>query len=291
MVDELPLIQITNREYERSVKASQRRMKQKEKEKERNKAATKKKSSKGGNGSLAFLKTTNEWLEDVPVRIIAAYDNFVGNGEDLVQSKVDTFCVWLSWKVNIAVERKRQAVLRILHGQYQSTVVGKVMKMANAIKSFCSDPLGALGTFAGAIFGPVASVFKWIVELTAEIIKLAANLAKIMAVLPPNPPSPHINYDKFKLKVKSISMAEVTSDPNTLPPPEVMFPEPPKPFTKETFKEGFEKATASLKSGRKKYTLSEEDKKSLAGFNVSYNIYDYIKEASTPEINIDSTIS
>ena len=270
MTDELPLIQLKDKELERSRKAAERKKKQEEKEKERNKKATEKKkaSSTGASGGpLDFLKYTNEWLEDMPVRIVEAYDNFVKDGEKVAQSNVDTFCIWLAWKVNVAVERKRQVILRILHEQYKTTVGGKVMQAATAIQSFCSDPLGALGTFASVLFGPVVAVFKWAVELAHQILKLAANLAKIMAVLPPSPPSPQINYDQFKLTIKSISMAEVVADPSTLPPPEVVFPEPPKPFSKETFEASFEGTNFSLKSSQMKYTLSEEDKKALAGFD------------------------
>ena len=269
MSEELPLIQLKDKELERSRKAAERKKKQEEREKERNKKATaKKKASSSGvsGGPLDFLKSTNEWLEDMPTRIIEAYDNFIKDGENVAQSKVDKFCVWLAWKVNVAVERKRQVVLRILHDQYRTTVGGKVMQAANAIQSFCSDPLGALGTFASVLFGPVVVVFKWMAELAHQILKLAVNLAKIMAVLPPTPPSPQINYDKFKLQVKSISMAEVVADPNNLPPPEVVFPEPPRPFSKETFAETFE-GSALLKSSQKKYILSEDDRKALLGFD------------------------
>lgn len=271
MAEELPLIQLKNNgEIDRSRSSLNRKKTEKEKEKERNKKATaKKKASKSGasGGPLDFLITTNEWLEDMPIRITMAYNNFIGNGEDLGQSKVDKFCAWLAWKVNIAIERKRQTVLKILHEQYKSTAAGKVMSVANAVQEFCNDPIGAIGALAGAILGPVFAVFKWVTQLVVEIIKLAANLAKIMAVLPPSPPNPHINYDKFKLNVKSISMAEIMADPSSLPAPEVMFPEPPKPFTKESFSEGFERDSASLKSTQVKYTLSEEDKKALAGFD------------------------
>jgi hypothetical protein len=284
MVEELPLIQVTSEEYERAVAASQYRQTAQERAEERNKQSTAKRKSGPPDGPLAFLKTTNDWLEDVPIRITAAYNNFIGNGEDLVQSKVDIFCAWLAWKVNIAVERKRQVVLQILYDQYKSTAGGKVAAVAKAIQDFCNDPIGAIGSLAGAIFGPVFAVFKWIVELGKEILRLASNLARIMAVLPPSPPNPHINYDKFKLKIKSISMAEVISDPYNLPPPEVMFPEPQKPFTKESFTKGFEKATASLKSSKKKYVLSEEDKKTLAGFN-TLSLSDVISSETNVDIS------
>lgn len=264
----IPVIEIRNKDLDRARKGLPPET-QEEKEKERNKKATAKKKAKksGKGGSLAFLATTNDWLEDMPLRIIAAFENFVGSGENALQSKVDIICAWLAWKVNIAVERKRQAILRILYGQYEKTVGGRVMKVASAVQSFCNDPLGALGSFAGALFAPIAAVFNWILELGSQILRLAENLAKIVSALPPTPPNPRINYDKFKLKIGSISLSTITSDPYKLPPPEVMFPEPEKPFTKETFAKTFETATARLKSGQKKYMLSEEDRKTLAGFD------------------------
>lgn len=289
----LPLIQIPDKELERARKADERREKKEEKERKRNERATSKKKAKekakksGSGGPLGFLQSTNDWLEDVPIRIVAAYENFIGNGEKIAQKKVDVICTWLAWKVNIAVERKRQVVIKILHEQQKTTVYGKVMRMATAIQDFCSDPLGALGAFASAIFGPVIAVFKFAVELGRQVLKLAANLAKIMSALPPAPPDPHINYDKFKLKINSISMAEISADPSRLPAPETMFPEPPKPFTKKSFEEGFEKESASLKSSKKKYTLSKEDKETLSMFNTGSSLSDVIKEQTMSEVNFD----
>lgn len=289
----LPTIKLKNNgELDRSYKANDLKKKSSEKNKERNKKATAKAKAPKGKGPLDFLDDTNDWLEDVPVRLVAAYNNFIGDGENLVQSKVDVICEWLAWKVNIAVERKRQAILRVLYDQYQTTVGGKVMKAASAIQNFMNDPLGALGDLASALFGPVVTVFKWIIELAHQILRLAMNLARIMQVLPPAPPNPHINYDKFKLRVGSISLAEVTSDPRNLPAPEVLFPEPKKPFTKESFSEAFETGSAALKSGRKKYELSKEDKETLQGFSTQdYSLYGAIEEATGGNLNdIDTQI-
>lgn len=225
-----------------------------------------------------FLIPTNKWLEKVPINVINAFNNFIGTGEHVAQEKVDQICVWLSWKVNIMIERKRQELLKKLHGMYQNTVGGKVMKMATAIKDFMSDPLGAVGSFASALGGPVPKVIQWGVILIKEIPKLAANLAKIVSALPPQPPNPNINYDKFKLKINSISMGAITSDPSSLPAPEVMFPEPEKPFSKEGFKTAFENASAGLKSSKQKFVLTEEDKLAMEKMKESYenqalNIY------------------
>ena len=79
----------------------------------------------------------------------------------------------------------------------------------------------------------------------------------------------YINYNKFKLKVKTISMSDIKSDPSNLPAPEVMFPEPERPFSKETFTKTFETDSSKLKSVKVKYKLKEQDKKALESLNMS----------------------
>ena len=213
---------------------------------------------------LQFLTTTNDYLEKVPENIISAFDNMIGSGEKIGQGKVDAICAWLAWKVNIAIERKRQAVIKTLHDQYMSNAQGPVFKAANAIMSFVSDPLGAIGDFASAIFAPVNKVLAWVKALVKEIPRLAANLARIVSALPPSPPNPHINYDKFKLKVGSISMGAIMAGTAGMKSPEEMFPEPPKPFSKESFAADFENVKVSLKESRDKFILKKEDKEAIA---------------------------
>lgn len=272
-MEELPLIQISNKELNRAIKAAERKKSAEEKAKERNKKKTaKQKKAKSGSatgGPFDFLIATNDWLEQVPDMINAAFDNCMNDMETITQSKVDTICTWLAWKVNIGIERVRQRVLKALHKQYESTVGGRVMQTAMAIKSFCSDPLGAIGKFASSIFAPVSAVLSWLPVLITEIPRLAANLANIVSALPPNPPNPHINYDKFKLSVGSVNMAMIAADPSSLPPPEVMFPEPEKPFSQKTFDNEFANASAQLKSSTMKYKLSKEDKATLMEMNSS----------------------
>ena len=224
-----------------------------------------------------FLKTANDWLEKVPLRITRAFENFVGTGERTTQEKVDKICVWLAWKANIAIERLRQRLIRILYDQYKTTAGGKVMQAATAVQKFVSDPLGALGSFASTVFSPVGSIIAWSNMLLVELPRLAANLARIVQVLPPEPPSPNINYDKFKLKVGSISMAIITSDPSNLPTPESMFPEPEKPFSKNSFNKVFTESSANLKSNTVKYKLNEDDANSLKTLlekETSTNLFD-----------------
>ena len=227
-----------------------------------------------GNKPLAFLSTTNDWLEQVPGATVKAFDNMVGSGENITQGKVDSICEWLSWKVNIAIERKRQAIIQTIHDQYVNNQQGPVMKAATAIMSFVSDPLGSLGAFANAIFAPIKPVFEWIKALVKEIPRLAANLANIVSALPPSPPNPHINYDKFKLKVGSISMGEIVKGTAGMKSPEEMFPEPPKPFSIASFAADFNSVAVSLKESGKGFKLKKADAEAIAQNPVPKSITD-----------------
>ena len=191
-------------------------------------------------GAFDFLSFTNDWLEQYPATIVRSFDNYVQKGEEIAQSKVDVICTWLAWKVNVAIERQRQKVIKALYEMYKTTVGGKVMRVAMSIKNFVTDPIGSIGEFANSVASPIKSVFDWAAMLGKELPRLAKNLAYIAQALPPEPPSPHINYNKFKLKIGSISMSTITSDPSNLPSPESMFPEPPRPWSKETFQAEFD---------------------------------------------------
>ena len=293
----LPSIQleIPNEEMDRAESTALKKKTEKLNQKSKN-ISKNIKENKTLKGAFDFLKDINKWLERYPVRIIDAFNNFVGNGEVILQEKVDQICEWLAWKINIAIERKRQTILRVLHEQYEDTVIGKLQAAATAVKKFFQNPLKAIGDFAATVFGPVYQVFRWVADLAVEILKLAENLAKIMQLLPPTPPNPRINFDKFQIKIRSISLNEVVMDPDGWPTPEVLFPEPEKPFTKEGFQRAFETASAKLKSGRKKYTLSEADKKTLQGFGQSKTLEQSIVDATMggfepiEQINFDDDI-
>lgn len=220
-------------------------------------------SSAAKNTPLAFLSTTNDWLEKVPQTTIDSFNNIIGTGENIAQSKVDDICEWLSYKVNVAVERKRQALIKTLHEQYMNNQNGPLMKAAKAISSFFSDPLGALGSLASAIFEPIKPVFDWLKILTKEIPRLAANLANIVSVLPPPPPNPHINFDKFKLKVNSFGLKEIVKGTSGMKAPEQMFSAPPDPFHADNFTGLFGDSSAELISEAFKYKLKPEDFESI----------------------------
>lgn len=210
-----------------------------------------------------FLTSLNDWLESVPLRTINAFENMIGDGEKAVQSKVDRICAWLAWKVNIAIEGMRQRLLKALYNTYKNTVVGKVMQIMNVIQNFVKNPLEAIGSFASAIFAPYGAVISWYQTLIKEVPRLAKNLSNVASALPPTPPNPHINFNAFKIKVKTISISDVTSNPDNLPPPEVMFPEPEKPFSTDTFNDVFMNVSAKLKTNRLIYKLNEKDKQAL----------------------------
>ena len=184
---------------------------------------------------LSFLTTINNTLERIPLRVINAFNNIVGSGENVTQSKIDGICAWLSYKVNVQVEKIRQKAITKLHEQYMSNTNSPMFRAARAIADFTTDPLGALGSFAGSIFAPVKIVFEWVKVLMKEIPRLASNLANIVSSLPPDPPNPNINYDKFRLKVNSIGMKEIIKGPAGFKDPEDMFPKPADPFKRDPF--------------------------------------------------------
>lgn len=206
-----------------------------------------------------FLKLTNDWLEKYPVRIVASFGQYFRSGNEYTQDKVDIICRWLAWRVNIAIERRRQEVIKALYEMYMTTATGKVMQVAMAVQNFAKDPIKSVGDFAGAIFGPVVTVIKWVTMLAKELPRLAKNLAKIAQSLPPEPPSPYINYNAFKLKIKTVDMSTITSDPANLPAPEVMFPEPTRPWSKEAFAAEMNGLSNWKEKHKKKYELKEDN--------------------------------
>lgn len=217
--------------------------------------------------ALDFLKTTNDWLEKYPLKMSNAFDNYFRAGEDIGQAEVDIICEWLAWRVNITVERVRQRVVKSLYNMYMSVTGGRVAKVVNAITSFVKDPLGALGSFASALYGPVAVVATWVTTLAKEVPRLARNLSNIAQSAPPDPPSPHINYNKFKLKIGSVNMSTILSDPSAMPSPESMFPEPTRPWSKSTFDIEMK---AAVNTAKKKYFYSPD--KTIAEVNRDDNI-------------------
>ena len=208
---------------------------------------------------LSFLKSVNDSLERVIARINNTFSNLLGT-KDMTQSKVDSTCTWLSWKINVEIEGLRQKLIKALHGMYQSTVAGQVMRMITIIQSFVKDPLGTIVSFASALFAPFGTVISWIKVLSSEIPRLAQNLARIASFVPS---SSSFNLNSFKLKIRSISLSDITSNPNNLPSPETLFPEPKKPFSEENFEETFVNFSAKLKSSKVMYKLTDKDKYAL----------------------------
>jgi hypothetical protein len=189
--------------------------------------------------ALEWLKKVNDFLEQVPLQVTEWFEHTFKSGEKLTQDFVDRQCAWLAWKINIMVERKRQEVLKTLHDEYGGYL--GALQVVTVFKQAVTDPIGTLGSVFNTIAGPYAKVVDFLKTLMKEIPRLAANLAKIASSLPPAPPNPRINFNAFKLNIKSISMADVING-GSLPTPEQMFPEPPKPFGKASFDSSFENA-------------------------------------------------
>lgn len=246
---------------------------------------------------LAWLRTTNNWLETFPSIVTIAFGNMIGTGENITQEKVDSICELLAYKTNVAIERQRQRLIRILYAQYTSNTRGPVWQAAFAIQAFFADPVGAVGKFASSIWKPVKVVFDWVKALVKEVPRLAENLARIASTLPPTPPTPNINFDKFKLKVNSIGMKEIAKGPAGFKDPEDMFPKPSDPYKQDDFILFGDDVSEFLDDGlqRKKYNLKPDDfesmssaiakqsKSSLLDFNLTLDSFESVSKID--EIN------
>ena len=187
---------------------------------------------------LDFLIKFNDFLEQVPTVVLSFFERTFKAGQTTSQSYVDLVCRYVSWKINLMIERARQKVLKSLCDQYGW--IGKVASAVNVGKQVVSNPIGAVGSFFGLIVAPASAVVDFIITLAVELPRLAANLAKIASALPPEPPDPSINFNEFKIKLGGISMGTLLSA-DSLPPPEVVVgPEPPSPWSKEAFSAAFD---------------------------------------------------
>ena len=189
--------------------------------------------------ALEWLSKINDFLEQVPVNVNTWFTNTFKSGEELTQDFVDKQCIWLSNKINRMIEEKRQQVIKTLQDEYGGYL--KALTVVTIIKKAVSDPLGTIGSFFGMLAGPYAKVVDFLQALIREVPRLAANLANIANSLPPAPPNPHINFNKFQIKVNSISMGDIMGG-GAMPSPEQMFPEVKSPSGKEAFDDMFENA-------------------------------------------------
>lgn len=195
---------------------------------------------KEGAGILSYLVEINNFLEKAPFTIVKFFHNAFQTGQKVPQKGVDMICEWCAWRINTWIEWMRQKAIRALYNQY-----GNVLSMlppVEAFKEIMSNPLNILGAVASAVkkvinllIGPFKPLYEFIAELAKQLFRLARNLAAIMSILPPDPPDPDISFDKFKLKINSIGMQDITTDPSNLPNPEEVFKEPTVPFSKEYF--------------------------------------------------------
>ena len=232
---------------------------------------------------LSWLRTINNWLEILPSVVTASLNNMIGTGENMAQSKIDMICAWLAYKINVGIERKRQEVIKALYAQYISNAKGPVWRVIIAIQSFVADPIGSVGSFASAIFGPVKTVIEWVIVLVKELPRLAQNLANVASTLPPTPPTPNINFDKFQIKVNSISMGEILKGPAGFKNPEDMFPKPIDPYEQDSFilfgDNSSEFVDGALK--QKKYSLRPDDFEAMSSAIAQQSKSNYLDQDLT----------
>ena len=217
----------------------------------------------GPDDLLKGLKTFNASLEDLPHSIIVMFDRVFGVADEVPQKGVDMICEWAAWFINYHVEQGRQSIVKSLHEQ--NSLVNKVLGPIRTVQKVVTDPIGALGAVVSAIksianifIGPIVTFVNFMIELTKELLKTAKNIAKLAEVLPPTPPNPEINFNKFKLDLGSIGIATVLEDPNNMPSPEEKFPEPIKPFSIAYFKALGNEAKTVYRKEKPFYTLPEE---------------------------------
>ena len=192
--------------------------------------------------ALEWLTKINDFLEQVPANVDKWFSQTFKAGEELTQDFVDKQCIWLSNKINRMIEEKRQQVIKTLQDEYGGYL--NALSVITVIKQVLTNPIGLIGSFFNILAGPYGKVVSFLQALIKEVPRLAANLANIANSLPPTPPNPHINFNKFKIKVNSISMGDIMGG-GAMPSPEQMFPEEKKPFGKEAFNEMFENAPIS----------------------------------------------
>ncbi len=192
------------------------------------------------NKFLSGFRAFNDFLEGVPTMVVKFFNRIFATETGIPQKGVDMICEWSSWKVNIMVETARQFFLRSMFNE--NKYVRAIVKPIETFQKFLKDPLGSIEEIGDCaknmldrIVGPIAKVYIFIEQLIVEIGRLAANLTNLLSVLPPTPPSSDINFDKFQLKIETVTMSTILSDPSNLPSPEEMFPEPIIPFSKEYF--------------------------------------------------------
>lgn len=199
------------------------------------------KTHQDSGGILSFLVDINLFLEKIPYTITKFFDRTVNKSQDISQKGVDMICEWCAWRVNTWVESCRQQVIKALYKQYGAAT--SMLEPMEALHDAFTNPIKALGTvisivkkILSVLTGPLKIVYNFLKQLVTELLRLAKNLANIAAVLPPpTPPDYDISYDKFKLNIKSIGMADIKSNPANLPSPEETFKEPIVPFSKEYF--------------------------------------------------------
>lgn len=214
---------------------------------------------------LGYLRTFNDKLEQIPNTVQKTFERAYAVEDELPQKGMDMICEWSAWRVNTIIEAARQQAVKALHDQ--NSFVNKVMKPVNAVYSIVTNPLGALGAIASAVksiagifITPIANLVNFTIELVTELARTAELLAKLSALVPPAPPSPNLNTNKFKIQIKPLTVGTITEDPSNLPSPEEMFPEPIVPFSLKYFQILADEAKLIYRRKETFYTSDEYSK-------------------------------
>ena len=245
---------------------------------------------------LTFLSNANAFLEQVPTTMINFLNRAFASGESVPQKGVDMVCEWCSWRVNTWVEGIRQKIIKTLHKQYEEST--GMIGILKDIQEMVSNPMSILGAVASAVkkilgilLGPFKIMYEFLEELVKELLRLAKNLAYIVSVLPPEPPDPDINFNKFQLSIKSIGMADITTDPENMPAPEEVFKEPIVPFSKEYFIALGDTVRTSYKEELPFYSLPEGYKGSTINLSDAGYIQSVIRAQSSGDSSSSNLIA
>ena len=217
------------------------------------------------NTILKYLRTFNNFLEQVPIAIYKFLDKAFKSETGLTQKGVDMICEWAAWRVNVIIETGRQEFIKSLYDQ--NSIINKILAPIRAVKKIFEDPLSILGAVASAVkqianifLGPLSFIISFTQELIKELERLAKNLAAVASMTPPPPPSQDLNLDKFQLKIGTMGMSTILDDPSNLPPPEEMFgEEPPVPFSPEYFQELGAEAKTIWREDKPFFKMKEDD--------------------------------
>lgn len=179
------------------------------------------------NGRFDWLDKLNEVLEKVPDNV----DKGLANSIKLGQSTVDTSCLWTSYETSKLIELQRRMTVTALHGMYEkyTEIIALLEPLIKLSVTDLGSVIDAIKLIIKILSGPYYDAVAFVTELAPKLQELTNNLLAIALYTPTIPPGTEINFDKFKLTVFPITMAEVISPPKPWPPIDTVIPKPDIP--------------------------------------------------------------